>query len=104
VKVAEKKTHDRKKRRNAYVGTHTHTHTHRHTHTHIYKVVQIWPEHMRLVYTEISPGHIWTTLYIPWIQKFSTMTIASAIFHETQSAQNMQIYIYTCIYVTHTNT
>jgi hypothetical protein len=29
----------------------------------IYKVVQIWPGHMRLVYTEISPGHIWTTLY-----------------------------------------
>jgi len=28
-----------------------------------YKVVQIWPGHMRLVYTEISPGHIWTTLY-----------------------------------------
>ena len=27
-----------------------------------YKVVQIWPGHMRLVYTEISPGHIWTTL------------------------------------------
>jgi len=29
-----------------------------------YKLVQIWPGHMRLVYTEISPGHIWTTLYI----------------------------------------
>ena len=29
----------------------------------IYKVVQIWPGHMRLVYTEISPGHIWTTFY-----------------------------------------
>ena len=29
----------------------------------IYNVVQIWPGHMRLVYTEISPGHIWTTLY-----------------------------------------
>ena len=29
----------------------------------MYKVVQIWPGHMRLVYTEISPGHIWTTLY-----------------------------------------
>jgi hypothetical protein len=26
-------------------------------------VVQIWPGHMRLVYTQISPGHIWTTLY-----------------------------------------
>ena len=30
----------------------------------IYKVVQIWLGHMRLVYTQISPGHIWTTLYI----------------------------------------
>jgi len=30
----------------------------------IQKVVQIWPGHMRLVYTEISPVHIWTTLYI----------------------------------------
>jgi len=28
-----------------------------------YKVVQTWPGHMRLVYTEISPGQIWTTLY-----------------------------------------
>ena len=27
-------------------------------------MVQIWPGHMRLVYTEISSGHIWTTLYI----------------------------------------
>ena len=27
-----------------------------------YRVVQIWPGHIRLVYTEISPGHIWTTL------------------------------------------
>jgi len=30
----------------------------------VYKVVQIWPGLMRLVYTQISPGHIWTTLYI----------------------------------------
>jgi hypothetical protein len=30
----------------------------------IYKVVQIWPGLVRLVYTQISPGHIWTTLYI----------------------------------------
>jgi hypothetical protein len=29
----------------------------------IYKVVQIWPGLVRLVYTQISPGHIWTTLY-----------------------------------------
>jgi hypothetical protein len=28
------------------------------------KVVQIWPGQVRLVYTQISPGHIWTTLYI----------------------------------------
>jgi len=28
----------------------------------MYKVVQIWPGHMRLVYTQISPGLIWTTL------------------------------------------
>jgi len=28
-----------------------------------YKVVQIWPGLMRLVYTQISPGHIWTTFY-----------------------------------------
>jgi hypothetical protein len=28
-----------------------------------YKVVQIWPGLMWLVYTQISPGHIWTTLY-----------------------------------------
>jgi hypothetical protein len=27
-----------------------------------YKVVQIWPGQVRLVYTQISPGHIWTTL------------------------------------------
>jgi hypothetical protein len=27
-------------------------------------VVQIWPGLVRLVYTQISPGHIWTTLYI----------------------------------------
>ena len=30
----------------------------------MYKVVQIWPGHMQLVYTEISSGHIWTTLYM----------------------------------------
>ena len=29
-----------------------------------YKVVQIWPGEVRLVYTQISPGYIWTTLYI----------------------------------------
>jgi len=29
----------------------------------IYKVVQIWPGLVRLVYTQISPGHIWTILY-----------------------------------------
>ena len=29
----------------------------------IYKVVQIWPGLFTLVYTQISPGHIWTTLY-----------------------------------------
>jgi hypothetical protein len=29
----------------------------------VYKVVQIWPGLVRLVYTQISPGHIWTTLY-----------------------------------------
>jgi len=28
-----------------------------------YKVVQIWPGLVRLVYTQISPGHIGTTLY-----------------------------------------
>ena len=33
-------------------------------HCSMYKVVQIWPGHMRLVYTEISPCHIWTTLYL----------------------------------------
>ena len=27
-------------------------------------MVQIWPRLIRLVYTQISPGHIWTTLYI----------------------------------------
>jgi hypothetical protein len=27
-----------------------------------YKVVQIWPGLVRLVYTQISPGHIWITL------------------------------------------
>ena len=30
----------------------------------LYKVVQIWPGLFTLVYTQISPGHIWTTLYI----------------------------------------
>jgi hypothetical protein len=29
-----------------------------------YKVVQIWLGLVRLVYTQISPGHIWTILYI----------------------------------------
>jgi hypothetical protein len=29
----------------------------------LYKVVQIWPGLVRLVYTQISSGHIWTTLY-----------------------------------------
>ena len=29
----------------------------------LYKAVQIWPGLIRLVYTQISPGHIWTTLY-----------------------------------------
>jgi hypothetical protein len=33
----------------------------------IYKVVQIWPGLVRLVYTQISPGHIWTTLYITFV-------------------------------------
>jgi hypothetical protein len=31
----------------------------------IYKVVQIWPGLVGLVYTQISPGHIWITLYLP---------------------------------------
>ena len=30
----------------------------------IYKVVQIWPGLFTLVYKQISPGHIWTTLYM----------------------------------------
>jgi hypothetical protein len=30
----------------------------------MYKVVQIWPGLFTLVYTQISSGHIWTTLYI----------------------------------------
>ena len=30
----------------------------------LYKVVQIWPGLFTIVYTQISPGHIWTTLYI----------------------------------------
>ena len=29
-----------------------------------YKVVQIWPGLFTLVYIQISPGHIWNTLYI----------------------------------------
>ena len=29
----------------------------------MYKVVQIWPGLRRLVYTQIIPDHIWTTLY-----------------------------------------
>jgi hypothetical protein len=29
----------------------------------LYKMVQIWPGLFTLVYTQISPGHIWTTLY-----------------------------------------
>jgi len=29
----------------------------------LYKVVQIWPGMFTLVYTQISPGHIWTKLY-----------------------------------------
>ena len=33
----------------------------------IYKVVQIWPGLVPLVYTQISPGHIWTTFYIIYI-------------------------------------
>ena len=40
----------------------------------IYKVVQIWPGHMRLVYTQISPGHIWTTLYLQILKIQSTVT------------------------------
>ena len=32
-----------------------------------YKVVQIWPGLFTLVYTQISPGHIWITLYVPRI-------------------------------------
>jgi hypothetical protein len=32
--------------------------------TYIKKVVQIWPGLVRLVYTQISPGHIWTTFYL----------------------------------------
>ena len=30
----------------------------------LYKVVQIWPGLFTLVYIQISPGHIWTTLYV----------------------------------------
>ena len=36
----------------------------------LYKVVQIWPGLIYIVYTQISPGHIWTTLYI--VQFFYT--------------------------------
>ena len=32
------------------------------TQSHYYKVVQIWPELFTPVYTQISHGHIWTTL------------------------------------------
>ena len=34
-----------------------------------YKVVQIWPGLFTLVYIQISPGHIWTTLYKQLIYK-----------------------------------
>jgi len=33
-------------------------------HDSYYKVVQIWPGLFTLVYIQISPGHIWTTLYV----------------------------------------
>ena len=36
----------------------------------IYKVVQIWPGLFTLVYIQISPGHIWTTLYL---RKFQSL-------------------------------
>ena len=32
-----------------------------------YKVVQIWPGLFTLVYTQISPGHILTTLYVAYL-------------------------------------
>jgi len=44
-----------------YIYTHTHIHTHTHTHTRWFKYDRDW---CRQIYTQISPGHIWTTLYI----------------------------------------
>jgi hypothetical protein len=42
-----------------------------------HKVVQIWPGLVRLVHTQISPGHIWTTLY--FLNKFQIILAATII-------------------------
>ena len=44
-------------------GLFLHTEKQQQQQRYLYKVVQIWPGLFTLVYTQISPGHIWTTLY-----------------------------------------
>jgi len=64
-------------------------------------MVQIWPGHMRLVYTEISPGHIWTTLYLSKSKRTPPKlnTCLETIFYyefHTHNTRNMSdsIYLY----------
>ena len=58
-----------------------------------YKVVQIWPGLFTLVYIQISPGHIWTTLYTHTIRNPCSYLPFEHIlyFYNTQSGMAVSI-------------
>ena len=58
------------------IFTHTHIKQHQNYYIPMYKVVQIWQGLIRLVYTQISPGHIWTTLYIKQVATLHNLFIS----------------------------
>ena len=56
-----------------------------------YKVVQIWPGLVRLVYTQISPGHIWTTLYVLQLQQTVVTAATSHLGRNEYMNNNMKM-------------
>jgi hypothetical protein len=63
----------------------------------MYKVVQIWPGLVRLVYTQISPGHIWTTLYLtehPSVLAFTNILYSVLLLLIPKFANECAIEVY----------
>jgi len=59
----------------------------------IYKVVQIWPGLFVCKSGDISPGHIWTTLYMYFVCVRTSYTVSAFYFSEYK-------YIYAEVFFT----